>query len=103
MEKHRNISKHLEILFPEYREFYNLTVLRLDTEEGFSETVEGHAAGHLCQAMLGSDSVNFSEEQRREDIIKYLEHIAAKKGKYIIKFFVDELKFPLPEGFTLDK
>ncbi len=80
-----------------------MTVLRLDTEEGFSETVKGHTAAHLCQAMLGSDSVNFSEEQRRKDILKYLEHIAEKKGKHIIEFFVDELKFPLPEGFTLDK
>ena len=77
MENERDISKHLKLIFPEHREFYTLTVHRLDAEEGFCETIEGHTAGNLCQGMLGD--VYFSEEKRRLYINNYLKHIAEKK------------------------
>lgn len=103
MEKERDISKHLEIISPEYREFYALTVSKLNNENGFSLSVEGHTAGHLCQAILGSATIKFSEEDRKKDIIRYLEYVTKEKGGHIIKYFIEELKFPLPEGFIFDK
>jgi hypothetical protein len=96
-------SKDFESLFPEYKDFYTLVIKKLDNNEGFDLTEEGHTAGHLCQGLISDAAVGFSEEHRRQNIIKYLQHIAKTKGNRVIEFIVEELKFPLPEGFSTKK